>query len=296
MAPLQPETRGYNWCFTLNNYGQADIDRLLALGDKVKYLVAGKEVGESGTPHLQGYFSSKARLRFRQAKALIGGNPHIEVSRTPAASITYCKKDGDFFEVGEHGGSGKRTDIDKFKDDVRAGMYSIKEIREKHSIVYAKYQRFCLDYVLDHSPDPEIADHALRDWQQQLNATLNGPADDRTINFVVDLNGNSGKSWFCRYYKKHHDNVQIIIPGKKADMGYILDTEARVVFVDAPRSKQGDYVQYDFLEEMKNGLVFSPKYESHLKYMRTKVHVVVMMNEHPDMTKLSNDRYNIIVA
>jgi len=58
------------------------------------------------------------------------------------------------------------------------------------------------------------------------------------------------------------------------------------------KSKQGDFIQYDFLEELKNGYVFSPKYESKNKSFPTP-HVVVLMNEIPDKSKLSEDRYNI---
>lgn len=76
-------------------------------------------------------------------------------------------------------------------------------------------------------------------------------------------------------------------------MAYALDLSTTVLFVDAPRSKQGEYIQYDFLEEAKNGYVFSPKYESRMKIL-PKMHVCVFMNERPDMHKLSQDRYHII--
>lgn len=115
----------------------------------------------------------------------------------------------------------------------------------------------------------------------------------REIIFVVDVTGNIGKSWFAHYYCDIHSDSQIIIPGKKADMAYTIETGKRVFFLDCPRSKQGDYIQYDFLEELKNGYVFSGKYESRLKKFRTP-HVVVMMNELPDMMKLSEDRYTIL--
>lgn len=77
-------------------------------------------------------------------------------------------------------------------------------------------------------------------------------------------------------------------------MTYVLNPSIRVLFVDAPRSKQGEYLQYDFLEECKNGYVFSPKYESAIKRL-DPIHLVVMMNERPDETKLSRDRYDIRV-
>lgn len=75
-------------------------------------------------------------------------------------------------------------------------------------------------------------------------------------------------------------------------MAYVVREECKTFFLDCPRSKQGEFIQYDFLEELKNGYLFSPKYESKVKTFKTP-HVVVFMNEHPDMEKLSNDRYSI---
>lgn len=117
--------------------------------------------------------------------------------------------------------------------------------------------------------------------------------DPRKIIFVVDINGNQGKSWFARYYCDMNENGMVVIPGKKADMAYTINESCRVFFFDCPRSKQGDFIQYDFLEELKNGYFLSPKYESRIKKLATP-HIVVLMNETPDMTKLSEDRYEII--
>ena len=63
-------------------------------------------------------------------------------------------------------------------------------------------------------------------------------------------------------------------------------------FFYCPRSKQGEHIQCDFLEEVKNGCVFSTKCESRHK-MFEPPHVVVLMNEIPDMTKSSDDRHEI---
>lgn len=287
--------RAKHWAFTLNNYTQADEDRLRNLGSEIDYLVAGREVGAGGTRHLQGHISLRSRKRLTQVKALIGSNPHVEIARNVNASIEYCKKDGDYFEVGHApSGAGSRTDIDAFKDDVKSGNIDLKAIREIHSEVYAKYPRFCQEYIQDHLPDKAIPAHALRPWQATLNGDLNREPDDRTITFIVDQAGNQGKTWFAHYYRQNHDNVQVLLPGKKADMCYAIDPTIRVLFIDAPRSKQGEYLQYDFLEEVKNGYIFSPKYESRVKTLG-KVHVVVLMNEHPDMSKLSGDRYDVRV-
>ena len=288
-------SRAKNWVFTLNNYTEADVTRLGTLPDDVSYILFGREVGENGTPHLQGFISFSGRKRMAQVKTIIGGNPHVEVCRNIAASLIYCKKENNFVEHGEMTqAQGKRSDIESFKEDVKAGLLDLREVRERHSDVYARSLRFCLDYIQDHSPKKELPAHPLRQWQQDLNAILIVEADDRTIHFVVDLLGNGGKTWFAHYYDQLHDGVQVIQPGRKADMAFCLDPTIRTLFVDAPRSKQGEFIQYDFLEDIKNGYVFSSKYESRVKQLG-KVHVVVMMNEHPDMLKLSADRYNIIV-
>lgn len=286
-----------NWCFTLNNYTDEDLNRLEKLvseGD-LTYLIYGKEIGEEGTHHLQGVAFFKKRVRLVQAKRLLGSNLHVEVPRNINASIQYCKKEGDWVEFGSReNNKGKRNDLDAFKDDVKKGMLDLSELREKHSEVYAKYTRFCLEYVEDNFPKLVIPVFELRVWQIFLKSKLETPPDRRKIIFVVDEIGNSGKSWFAHFYSQQNNKkCQVLLPGKKSDMAFVLKPNITILFLDAPRSKQGEYIQYDFLEDLKNGYIFSNKYESRIKTYEP-MHVVVNMNEKPDMTKLSEDRYDII--
>ena len=68
---------------------------------KVKYFIAGKEVGEEGTPHIQGYVQFKAQTAFSTIKGFIS-RAHIEIARgTPEENIAYCSKDGDYIEHGD---------------------------------------------------------------------------------------------------------------------------------------------------------------------------------------------------
>ena len=288
-------SRGKNWCFTLNNYSSDDFDRLTQLvdQDECAYIIFGKEVGESGTPHLQGFIAFSKRVYLTEIKKRISRTAHFELARLVPESIEYCKKDGDWFEAGERPtGQGKRSDIDDFKLDVKAGLLDFKQIREKHSTVYAKYKNFVMEYVMDHSPTRTIPTYPLHDWQSEMLENLDASPDDRTIFFIVDHSGNNGKTWFAHWYASKHPDCQVMCPGKRADMAYTLKTDIRVLILDCPRSKQGEFIQYDFLEDVKNGYVFSPKYESQTKTLNN-IHLIVLMNESPDLTKLSSDRFDI---
>lgn len=287
-------SRAKNWAFTLNNYTDDDVRRLSSGHDQVSYLVFGREIAETGTPHLQGFVQFRRKLSLAAAKRIISQRANMSVARNVHAAAEYCKKDDEnFVEIGSLGeGRGSRSDLDEFKEAVKSGVKTMQEIREAHSEVYAKYPRFCLEYMQDHAPEKALPDHELFSWQTELKARLDGEADDRTVEFIVDETGNNGKTWFAHWYAQKNERVQVIQPGKKADMAYCLDPSIRVLFVDAPRSKQGEYVHYDFLEDVKNGYVFSTKYESRVKQL-DNCHVVILMNEEPDMTKLSLDRYKI---
>lgn len=291
-------SRFRHWCFTLNNYTEDDLSLCRSLPPGSKYIVVGKEVGESGTPHLQGFITFVNARRLSSVRtALFDTRAHWENARTPWSAAKYCKKDGDFEEHGDpplEPASSSRSDLAAFKESVKGGCLNPKRLREEFSDVYAKYPRFCSDYIRDNTPFPRVDIFELRGWQAGLVQQLDAPPDRRSIIFVVDRDGDTGKSWFCDWYRQSHEQeTQILTPGKYADMAMALDTSIRVLFLDCPRSKQGDFIQYDFLENVKNGRIFSGKYESGMKYLEP-VHIVVMMNEEPDLTKLSRDRPIII--
>lgn len=94
-----PADRSRAFTFTLNNYTPEETDDIRKL--VYKYLVFGREVGEQGTPHLQGY------IYFANAKTLSAAikafprRAHLEIARdTATGNHKYCTKDGDFEEFG----------------------------------------------------------------------------------------------------------------------------------------------------------------------------------------------------
>lgn len=280
-----------NWCFTLNNYTEEEEAVVNALYPKdANYLVYGKEMGESETPHLQGYLHTVKKNRLSAMKKLIPRAHWEQMRGTSEQASDYCKKDGDFKEFGTRTNERQRTDLEAAKHAVKEG-YSMKRMREEHSEIVAKYPRFITDYARDQIPVPAIAPHPLRYWQQELNRDLNQEPEDRKIIFLVDFEGNKGKTWFSKYYCNLHENAQILESGKKVDMAHALRQDVRVLFINCTRQSV-EYLQYGFLEGIKDGMVFSSKYESGMKFLGP-CHVVVCMNMMPDMTALSKDRYDI---
>jgi len=68
-----------------------------------QYLTYGKEIGESGTPHLQGLIHFKSAKTLRQVRAAFPTEkkPHLEPRNgTIDQAVDYCHKDGDITEMG----------------------------------------------------------------------------------------------------------------------------------------------------------------------------------------------------
>lgn len=93
------------YCFTQNNYTEASYGSIVGVcEDLADYAIVGREVGESGTPHLQGYIRFKKPYRFHTIKDRYLPGCHISVAAGSARqNRVYCSKDGDFREFGAIG-------------------------------------------------------------------------------------------------------------------------------------------------------------------------------------------------
>jgi len=93
------EHRCRGWIFTINNY-TPDHETLLQV-ITCQYLVYGREVGASGTPHLQGYVYF-AHAKPRAGVARVIPNAYLAPRNgTHEEARAYCVKDGHYFERGE---------------------------------------------------------------------------------------------------------------------------------------------------------------------------------------------------
>lgn len=92
--------RSTRWCWTINNYDDSVIESLTSFAAECTYIVWGKEVGESGTPHLQGCHVGK-QCRLSALKKILP-TAHFEVMRgTVEQAAEYCKKDKQYTEHGK---------------------------------------------------------------------------------------------------------------------------------------------------------------------------------------------------
>lgn len=122
------------WAFTLNNYNDEDIERFKRY--TVSRLVVGKEIGEQGTPHLQGWITFKRGYRPSQLKKL-EPRVHWEFALTTDGE-NYCMKDGTDVVINvDNRNQGQRTDLKAAVTYIKES--GIKRFREEMGDVYVKY-------------------------------------------------------------------------------------------------------------------------------------------------------------
>lgn len=125
--------RSRAWCFTLNNYSEEDVSVFHNL--ECEYIIVGKEVGESGTPHLQGYVYFANARSFASMKKL-NSRCHFEKAKgSPMDNYKYCSKEGNFYEKGTMPSQGKRAVHNDVRKAVADGV-CMREIARMDGVNY----------------------------------------------------------------------------------------------------------------------------------------------------------------
>lgn len=139
----------------------------------------------------------------------------------------------------------------------------------------------------------------LFEWQANLRDYCLGEVDPRSILVYVDEKGHGGKSSFSKYMDYHHGAVTVSY-GDSKDILYAVaeavdEGNDRIFIFDLTRSKPKLYSTDDIwvsMEQIKNGNVFSTKYKSR-RVRFNPPHVIIFVNQWPDTTKLTSDRFDI---
>lgn len=158
--PTNQRSRG--WCFTINNYTAWDDLDIERLTEEAQYVIYGKEQGENGTPHYQGFCYFSTLKSFNQLRDLLP-RAHVEKQRgTLDAAIEYCKKEGDFIERGErpYGPSGQKNQWKEVLKLARSG--NMQEIEDKFPAIFLRYHSKLLGL---HKPErPIILEFLENEW------------------------------------------------------------------------------------------------------------------------------------
>ena len=161
--------------------------------------------------------------------------------------------------------------------------------------------RQSLDIYRRQEPRCDISTVQLRPWQKDAFDLFWWIPDDRTVHWIYDEEGNSGKSWFQNYvqaYFGYHRVARIDLRIKHADILNVLRkrslaTTSIFLFNDS-RSASGNGVDlYRILGDVKDGQAVATKYDSKNISFKTPNTVMVFSTAYPNVDKLSRDRWRI---
>lgn len=245
--------RGRYWLFTWNNYTPENIDTVTQwLKRNCNKFQMQEEKGENGTPHLQGYMEFKNARSFNSLKKEFP-KMHIEKARNREAAYNYCGKEETRNEI---------------------------KINEKPTL------------------DNPLQGFKLHWWQEDILNVIETKPDRRSIRWYWDPTGNTGKTSLAFYICMHKPNETLYLSGKAVDIKYGIaqflenkNNKLQTIIFDIPRSSE-QFISYEALEAVKNGIFFSGKYEGKMIQFNPP-HVICFANFEPDKSKLSNDRWII---
>jgi len=305
MPPKKHIVRSNRICFTLNNYTEEEVCQIQEVLNNylkhIEYAIIGKEVGTTGTPHLQGFIHfhhsfMKARdgtlTKWRSLIPALA-RAHMESAfGTDEQSRTYCAKENVFLEVGKPG-----TNASVYQRLLEATNLEecISLCPETTLRCYNQLKQIVQHNKRSHQHPPAVT--SLRPWQKEVYEKLMKQTDRRIL-FVQDKRGNSGKSHLAKYIRNTHGSEVFYCRGGKGhDIIHAFSKgDYKVAIFDYARNKQPQYFAWDIFEELKDGCVSSGKYDSDMFWLGYSVKIIVLTNHdvHDYKHLLTYDRWQIV--
>lgn len=250
------ENKQPQWCFTWHNYPENWEEMFIELrGLLVGYIVGQEICPQTLRPHLQGWIDFGPK-RGRWSELKLPKELHWEKAKgSPASNWTYCTKDD------------------------KAVVYGTGELARPE--------------------EPYSVELELCPWQSRLTTILKDEPDPRTVWWLWEPKGRAGKTLFQKWWCCNNQNT-LVLSGKASDMKHgvitwINDTgrAPRVILCNIPRSTEEQYVSFTGLEEVKDMLFYSGKYEGGMVNQKPP-HLVIFANWEPDTKKMSGDRWRVV--
>lgn len=282
-SPPDAKKKYRAYCFTVNNYDEMEHKAVIRFVSSAQFWIVGHETGKkNGTPHLQGYMRWKSPKSWGNMKKNLPHGTHIEVARgTTTHNYKYCSKDCEF-----------ETNIEE--SDLKLKL-------TKQQLEIKKQKAF--DDKVRTQLMKRYEGIVWKDWQSEIIDVVNSEPDERTIHWYWESTGGVGKSFLCKFLVM--TKICVLSSGKKGDIFHqvlslmkpkdILNVEPKlpeVIIVDAPRTAI-EYVNYGVLEELKNGCLYSGKYEGG-QCIFPPPHVIVFANTPPKLAGMSADRWHVV--
>lgn len=131
-------------------------------------------------------------------------------------------------------------------------------------------------------------------WQRQMYGLIEPKADDRTVNLILETEGNKGKS-FLICYLCQLGLARRIPPQESAKdiLQFVMSFKpAKCYFIDLPRatSNRDQHAIYSALETLKDGYTYDSRYKGKERWFEPP-HVWVITNVRPAEDLLSRDRW-----
>jgi len=182
----------------LNNFTDEELKRLELAGEtnKVSYVVFAKEIGENGTPHLQGYVELHQRKTLNGLKLLLDlERLHVEVAKGNwKQNLEYCSKQNPPKIFGEPMQQGKRSDLEEMKQAIQTGL-SLKDISNEYFGNYIRYHRGLTQYYILNTDNQEYAPPQVKVYWGKP-----GTGKSKKAHEEEDIWTWPGKEWFDGYY------------------------------------------------------------------------------------------------
>ena len=159
-----------------------------------------------------------------------------------------------------------------------------------------------VDLYMENQADfRDVGNVELKPWQESLLEYVQQPCD-REIFWVVGQEGNEGKNWFQKYVKSWLGARRVVtgidIKANNASIFQALRkcpiaTADIFLFNIGKSMKQFDKINYDALEQMKDGEPFASRYNSQQLKIRVPNVVMVFSNSPPDVNELAKVRFRV---
>jgi hypothetical protein len=144
-----------------------------------------------------------------------------------------------------------------------------------------------------------IEDIKLRLWQKDLMELIVTPTA-REIIWIRGTKGDEGKTWIQSYLESLYGHARVVrldVKNSTSNILHVLSkrplSSTNIFLFNEARSINHETCNYTVLEQIKDGIAMTSKYNNDVIRFRIPNIVIVFSNTKPAITQLSKDRWKI---